>query len=345
MSESMRGTFAGGSATTGIRENPLRGGGNGGHTLGMVEGLPTDGRAGIDAGLVKRLVAAQFPQWSGLPVTPVEVDGWDNRTYRLGDEMTVRLPTAAAYAPAVDKEDRWLPILAPSLPVAVPVPLAKGAPGEGYPFGWSVRRWLEGETASGGRIDDLCGFATSVAEFILALQRVDATGGPRAGAHCFHRGAPPAHYDDETRRSLAVLNGRIDTDRASAVWNAALDAPWTGPPVWFHGDIASGNLLVKDGRLTAVIDFGTSGVGDPACDLVIAWTMFSGESRQAFRAAVGQDAGTWARARGWALWKALIGLVQDLDSHEDRAAVNRRVVEEVLADHDRERRGGTDGRR
>lgn len=285
-----------------------------------------DGRAGIDAGLVERLVARQFPQWAGLPVRPVEVDGWDNRTYRLGDDMTVRLPTAEGYAPAVQKEHRWLPVLAPSLPVPVPVPLALGVPGEGYPFPWSVRRWLDGRTASPDLVDDLAGFAVSVAEFILALHRVDASDGPRAGAHSFYRGASPGHYDDGTRRALAALEGSIDARRAAAVWEDVLRAPqWSGPPRWFHGDIAHGNLLVDGGKLTAVIDFGTSGVGDPACDLVIAYTMFSGESRRAFREAVALDDATWARARGWALWKALITLA---DGNEE----SRRVVDEVLAD-------------
>lgn len=300
----------------------------------MVGSGHSDGRAGVDAALVSRLVRSQFPQWGGLQVTPVEVDGWDNRTYRLGDDMTVRLPTGEAYSPAVDKEHRWLPVLASSLPVAVPVPLAKGAPGEGYPFSWSIRCWLDGETASRDRIEDLVGFATALADVIVALQRIDPTGAPRAGAHSFYRGAPLSHYDHETRRSLAVLDGRIDTAKASEVWDAALDAVWHGPPVWFHGDVASGNLLVRSGRLAAVIDFGTSGVGDPACDLVIAWTFFSSESRQAFRDAVGQDAAAWARARGWALWKALIGLAAQVDVDPAAAAVNHRVVDEVLADHD-----------
>ncbi len=299
----------------------------------MIENGPVDGRAGIDSNLVKRLVAAQFPQWSDLPVTPVKVDGWDNRTYRLGDDMTARLPTAEGYTPAIDKEDRWLPVLAPSLPVPIPVPLAKGAPGEGYPFRWSIRRWLGGDTAKPERIDDLAEFATSVAEFVLALQEIDTTDGPRAGAHSFYRGAPPAHYDDETRQSLTTLKGRIDTDQATEVWDAALGSEWNGLPVWFHGDIASGNLLVRNGKLAAVIDFGTSGVGDPACDLVIAWTMFSGDSREAFRRTVRQDHGTWARARGWALWKALIGLAVDIDTDEERAAGNRRIIDDVLADH------------
>ncbi|MFD9124619.1 aminoglycoside phosphotransferase family protein [Kitasatospora sp. NPDC059571] len=295
--------------------------------------LPPDGRAGIDAELVRRLLRAQFPQWSGLPVTPVEVDGWDNRTYRLGPEMTVRLPTAAGYVPAVAKECRWLPRLAPGLPVAVPAVLAVGEPGEGYPFPWSVRGWLPGESAERGRIDDLPEFAVSVAGFVRALQRCDAAGGPSAGPHSFHRGAPPAHYDEETRRCLAALDGLIDMDRATAVWDAALAAQWRGAPVWFHGDVAAGNLLVADGRLAAVIDFGTSGVGDPACDLVIAWTMFSGRSREAFRHAVAQDDGTWARARGWALWKALLVAVDHLGTDPARVAADLEVVAELLDEH------------
>lgn len=297
--------------------------------------IPPDGRAGIDAALVKRLLAAQFPQWSDLPVRPVEVDGWDNRTYRVGDSLTARLPTAPGYVPAVAKENAWLPRLAPSLPVAVPPILGEGVPGEGYPFPWSVRGWLDGETAARERIDDMAQFAVSVAEFILALQRCDTTGGPLAGEHSWFRGASPAHYDEETRRCLAALAGRVDTDKAAVVWEAALAAEWRGEPVWFHGDIASGNLLVADGKLTAVIDFGTSGVGDPACDLVIAWGMFSGESREAFRHTVAQDAATWARARGWLLWKCLLTLSGNIDTDPDRAAFDQRLIAEVLADHER----------
>lgn len=297
--------------------------------------FPVDGRAGIDADLVRRLIAAQFPQWKDLPVLPVKVDGWDNRTYRLGEDLTVRLPTAAAYAPAVRKEDTWLPVLAPHLPVPIPEPVAHGEPAGGYPFGWSVRRWMVGQTATYDNIADLSAFARSIAEFIRALQQIDATDGPKAGQHSFYRGADPAHYHDETIASLDKLEGRIDTDKARAVWNAALGNKWAGEPVWFHGDVSNGNLLVRDGELAAVIDFGTSGVGDPACDLVIAWTFFHTDSRDVFRDAVQQDAGTWARARGWVLWKALIGLAADIDTDEERANVNRHVIDEVLADHDR----------
>ncbi|MDG4861078.1 aminoglycoside phosphotransferase family protein [Streptomyces sp. T-3] len=295
---------------------------------------PPDGRAGIDAALVKRLLAAQFPQWSELPVTPVEVDGWDNRTYRLGDDKTVRLPTAASYALAVDKESQWLPRLAPSLPVAIPPVLARGVPGEGYPFPWSVRGWLAGETVLRARVDDMSALAVAVAGFLRSLQRCDTAGGPLAGEHSWCRGASPDHYDAQTRHCLDLLNGRVETDRAAAVWEAALAAEWCGTPVWFHGDIAAGNLLVENGELTAVIDFGTSGVGDPACDLVAAWGLFDGDSREAFREAVDQDAGAWARARGWALWKALLVLSECIDTDPEQAAVNRRVIDAVLADHD-----------
>ncbi|HEU5130376.1 MAG TPA: aminoglycoside phosphotransferase family protein [Glycomyces sp.] len=291
-----------------------------------------DGRAGIDAGLVERLIAAQFPQWSGLPVRPVEIDGWDNRTYRLGEDKTVRLPTAASYALAVAKEHRWLPLLAPHLPVPVPVPLGLGAPGEGYPHPWSVRRWIDGETARPDRVGDLTAFAVAVGEFLTALQGVDATGGPAGGEHSFHRGASPAHYDEETRKALRALDGRLDTAGAEAVWDAALAAEWSDPPVWFHGDVAGGNLLLRGGRLAAVIDFGTCGVGDPACDLVIAWTMFEGASRETFRRTVGRGEDAWARARGWAVWKALIRLAwSDADGEEVRT--HRRVVEAVAAEH------------
>lgn len=291
-----------------------------------------DGRAGITASLVRQLLRSQFPQWGDLPIVPVETDGWDNRTYRLGTDLSVRLPTAAGYVPAVAKEHQWLPVLAQSLPVRVPTVLAVGVPAEEYPFPWSVRGWLPGETAQHGRIEDLSRFARSVAEFLVALRACDPLDGPTAGEHSFYRGASPAHYDAETRSGLAALAGAgVDVALAEAVWEAALAAEWSGDPVWFHGDVAAGNLLVTDGALSAVIDFGTSGVGDPACDLVIAWTMFSAASREAFRHAVGQDDATWARARGWALWKALLGLTGSGDA--DRTTRELQVITAVLDDH------------
>jgi aminoglycoside phosphotransferase (APT) family kinase protein len=301
---------------------------------GWVAARVQDGRAGIDAGLVKRLIAAQFPQWAGLPVRPVEFDGWDNRTYRLGETMAVRLPTASGYVPAVAKECKWLPQLAPHLPVAIPTILGVGSPGEGYPFAWSVRRWIEGGAADRAPIADLRAFAIEVAEFLLALQACDTAGGPPAGEHSWFRGAAPAHYDDETQHCLRALEGRVDPVAAGSVWDAALGSDWTGEPVWFHGDVAAGNLLAAGGHLSAVIDFGTTVIGDPACDLVIAWTMFTGGSREAFRRAVGQDDRMWGRARGWALWKALLGLAGS-EGGGLHGSANLRIIADLVDEHSR----------
>jgi aminoglycoside phosphotransferase (APT) family kinase protein len=246
----------------------------------------------------------------------VAFNGWDNVTFRLGDELTVRLPSAEGYREQVAKEQRWLPVLAPSLPLPIPEPVAVGAPGCGYPFSWSVMRWLEGTPAAVSPPRDLVRFAVDVAEFLVALKRVDADGGPAPGPHNWFRGAPVTVYEEETVRAIASLR----MERALPAWHAAVDAVYEGPPVWFHGDVAVGNLLLRDGRLGAVIDFGTSGVGDPACDLALAWTLLEGESREAFLATLGADDAMVARGRGWALWKALI---------TDDFRVIERVLEEA----------------
>lgn len=287
----------------------------------------------ITVDLVRRLIAAQFPEWAELPIQPVEFDGWDNRTFHLGESMSVRLPSAQAYAAQVEKEHRWLPALAPLLPLPIPVPVALGIPGEGYPWPWSVYRWIDGEIATRTPIADLCQFAQMLAQFLTALQRIDPTGGPPPGPHNFYRGGPLAVYDAETRQALITLDGQIEVAAMRAVWEAALAATWNSAPVWLHGDVAAGNLLVQDGWLRAVIDFGCSAVGDPACDLTIAWTLFSGESREAFRTGMPVDGATWARGRGWALWKGLITLAQYQHTDPPKAQEARRVLAEVLADH------------
>lgn len=288
----------------------------------------------IDASLVTQLVTSQFPQWADLPITPVEFDGRDSRTFRLGVDMSVRLPSAEADAAQVEKEHRWLPILAPRLPLEIPVPLAMGGPAEGYPWKWSVYRWLEGAIASTERIEDLNGFATTLARFLASLQQIDPADGPPPGHHNFFRGGPLETYDAETRSAIAALGDQIATETATAVWETAIAATWHGSSVWFHGDVDATNLLVRGGRLSAVIDFGCSGVGDPACDVTIAWTLLSGESREAFRAALLVDTATWARGRGWALWKGLITLAEHINTNPVEATRARRVVEEVLADHE-----------
>lgn len=260
-------------------------------------------KADITPAVAAELVREQFPQWAELPVVPVDADGWDNTTFRLGDELSVRLPSADGYIAQVAKEHRWLPVLAPHLPLRSPEPVAKGRPGCGYPRPWSIYRWIDGEPARPDRIADLSALAARLAGFLVALYSIDAGDGPAAGAHNFFRGGPVSTYDEETREAIDAL--AVDAAAATRAWEAALAADWSGPAVWVHGDLAASNLLVVGGELAAVIDFGCSAVGDPACDLVIAWTLFSGASRDAFVATLDVDDAMWARARGWALWKAL----------------------------------------
>jgi aminoglycoside phosphotransferase (APT) family kinase protein len=294
---------------------------------------PVPERIAVDADQVRRLVAEQFPQWADLPVRPVTNGGWDNRTFHLGSRMSVRLPSAAAYALAVDKEHRWLPVLAPRLPLPVPVPLAKGEPGAGYPYSWSINPWLDGEPASAERIADPVRFAVDLAEFLVALRSVDSTGGPGPGQHNWFRGGTLRTYDGEARRALAALDGHVDTGLAREIWKTALDARWDGVRTWFHGDVAQGNLLLDDGTLAAVIDFGTCGVGDPACDLVIAWTLLTADGRQAFRERLSADEATWARGRGWALWKALITYAPTVSSADESGTDARRTLGEIFSEY------------
>lgn len=294
---------------------------------------PRPDRRLVDTDVAQRLITAQFPQWAGLPVRPVATNGWDNQTFHLGDAMSIRLPTAAEYALAVPKEHRWLPVIADRVPLPVPVPLAQGEPGEGFRFHWSVYEWIDGVPARPGAIADLTAFAAGLAGFLVALRQVDPTGGPGPGLHNWFRGGPLDRYAPAARRAIDTLGDRIPRDAVTAVLAAALEPTWDGRPVWFHGDIAAGNLLVRDGRLAAVIDFGTCGVGDPACDLVIAWTMLTGQSRAVFRDRSGADHGTWTRARGWALWKALILLADAVDEDDPaETASQERVIAEILID-------------
>lgn len=283
----------------------------------------------IDASLVRRLVASQFPQWADLDVEPVDSSGTDNAIYRLGDDLAVRLPRRYSPTAQVERDMRWLPTLAPLLPVPIPVPLAKGEPGEGYPMPWSVVRWLEGEHPVPGRLTDPSLLAKDLAEFVAAFRSIDLPDGPPA-----YRGGPLAEQDAATRRAIEQLEGVIDTDAVTAAWEEALRAPdWDGPPVWVHADLMPGNLLVSGGRLRAVIDFGTTGVGDPACDVIVAWKVLPAGVREEFRTALQLDDATWARARGKALSIALIALPYYQDTNPVMANGARHTINEVLAEH------------
>ncbi|HEX4302998.1 MAG TPA: aminoglycoside phosphotransferase family protein [Rhizomicrobium sp.] len=283
----------------------------------------------VDAVLVERLVAAQFPQWAHLPVAAIALSGTDHAIYRLGPSLSVRLPRRPEAVKQVEKEQRFLPALAPPLPLAIPTPLALGAPGEGYPWPWSVYRWLEGETPAQCTED----LARDLGGFIAALRRIDARDGPRPGRHNFGRGMPLATRDGATREAIAALSDVFDAAALTAIWEAGLNAPaWEGAPVWIHGDLSAGNLLMVEGRLSAVIDFGGLAAGDPACDLIAAWSLFAGAERDAFRAVLMPDDASWARGRGWALSVGTIGLAYYRASDGAIAANMRRTIAAVLAD-------------
>ena len=286
----------------------------------------------INEMLVHDLIVEQFPQWQHLSIRQVLPGGWDNRTFRLGEQLLVRMPSEADYALQVEKEQRWLPILASHLPLQIPVPIAMGLPNNIYPWKWSVYCWLAGESAVSSTKIDLNKIAIGLAEFLMALQKIKSVDGPEPGEHSFFRGGSLNIYDAETRNAITVLKNQIDINAATKIWETALTTHWQSLPVWVHGDVSPGNLLLQNGCLTSVIDFGQLSVGDPACDLAIAWSWFKNESREIFRANLSLDENTWARARAWALWKALI-VCADLSGTNPLEKENSwRVLNEIFAD-------------
>jgi aminoglycoside phosphotransferase (APT) family kinase protein len=303
----------------------------------VVTGDLSSAEATITVSVVRSLVETQFPRWAGLAVAPAPAQGVDNATYRLGPDMSVRLPRFARWAGQVAREQEWLPELAPRLPFPVPVPLAEGRPGAGYPFPWSVYRWLPGEAVDPDRVD---GLAVDLAAFFAALHGADATGGPPPQWSNGFRGVPMTDERDSAiaparlAPRLEALNGLVDLGEVAAVWETARAvAPWEGPPVWIHGDPAPANLLAGHGRLSAVIDFGTLAVGDPACDLIAAWSVLSADGRAEFRETLGVDDATWARGRGWGLTAVLPSRAELTDPDPARVAAARRRLDELVADH------------
>ena len=283
-----------------------------------------------DVALVRRLLAAQFPQWSGLPITPVDSYGTDHDIYRLGSDLAVRLPRVGWATRQAAREAFWLPRLAPLLPLALPVPVAMGRPAEGYPHDWSVCTWLPGDNAN-GTIADLERAAVDLASFITALRRVATDDAPPRDRGA--RGSPLIEVDEAVRRAIAQLGERIDGGAALRSWQASLDVPaWDGPDVWVHGDLLPGNLIVTGGRLSGVIDFGGLNVGDPACDLQPAWNVFAGASRQRFRDELAVDDGSWLRGRGWALCQAVQALPYYWDTNPGMIRQASHALRQVLAE-------------
>lgn len=297
----------------------------------MSAGQMHRGQHPIDDDLVRRLVAGQFPQWAELGVERFPSGGTVNAMYRLGDDMVVRLPLVEGGASDVVMEQEWLPRLAPLLPTAVPEVLGAGEPAAGYPWAWSVYRWLEGENPEPGVLSDPVPLARDLAGFVAAMRSITLPGAPQA-----HRGGPVASLDASTRAAIEELRGipqeGVDCDAAAVVWEDALRAPVRdGPSVWLHADLMPGNLLVDGGRLTSVIDFGCVGVGDPACDLFPAWNLLPPGAREVFRETLGVDDATWNRGRGRTLSQALIALPYYRTTNPAMAHSARHVIRAVLA--------------
>jgi aminoglycoside phosphotransferase (APT) family kinase protein len=288
----------------------------------------------IDEPLIRRLIGNQFPQWAGLPITTVRSAGTDNAIYRLGDDMVVRLPRLGRAAKDVAKEQRWLPRLSPLLPLTIPMPLGKGRPDDGFPYPWSVYRWVDGEDAVKAPVADKRDAATQLGRFVAALQKIDAADGPPS----FRGGPVGTLLDAEVRTRIHALglDGSVEPEVATATWEAACRArAWDGPPVWVHADLFPMNLIVRQRRLAAVIDFGGLGVGDPACDMLPAWAWLTAPTRDLYRIEANVDDATWARGRGWGLALGL-GAVQVYQmTNPVLAAIGRHAVAEAISDYRR----------
>lgn len=300
------------------------------------EGRMAEREATIDpepsAELVRGLIREQFPQWANLEVSEVSSQGWDNRTFRLGPDLSVRLPSADGYEPQVDREHRWLPFLGERLQMAIPSPVVRGSRSRMFPRAWSVYRWLDGVPLDEAEAIDLEMIAADVAAFLRSLQALPTPpGAPEPEESNGFRGDRFDRYLAEGEAAVSVLDRHLRLE-AREWLQAATRSSWSLAPVWVHGDVAAGNLLTLTGRLSAVIDFGCMAVGDPACDLTVAWTIFEGRSRDAFRDRVGHDVETWRRARGWALWKAAITL-RSAPENSVKYLSSERAIRELWSDN------------
>jgi aminoglycoside phosphotransferase (APT) family kinase protein len=284
--------------------------------------------------LARKLIAEQFPEFSDLPITDVEKQGHDNRTYRLGDDMLIRMPTAAKYALKVPIEHKLLPQLAKRLSINIPAPIKMGKPSADYPYPFSIYKWLSGKSINLLTLTDQEKeqLAFDMAKFLKELQAITDIDGPEPGQHNGWRGDHVSAYNKGARDQIAELAEIIDVARALDLWDQACATRWNKAPIWIHGDFAIGNILMDGGKLSAVIDFGGAAVGDPACDLVIAWTYLSGKSREIFIDAIDIDPDTWLRARAWALWKATFELCKIANKNSPEALVQKRIIEDIMND-------------
>jgi aminoglycoside phosphotransferase (APT) family kinase protein len=287
----------------------------------------------IGESLARSLISSQFPDLSHLPIRKIASDGTENTIFRLGDDLAIRLPRVAGAARQAEREVLWLPRLANHLPLALPEPIELGRPTTEFPHHWAICRWLEGENAFVRPVDDLTVAARTLARFVQSLRRAPVDGDGSLVAAASGRGVDLIHRDKQTRAAIAECEGLTDITTLAGIWDHALATPaWRGPPVWVHGDIHVGNLLTSGGRITGIIDWGCLGMGDPACDLTVAWSMMDRESRAIFRAELGIDEATWIRGRAWAISVAVIALPYYIETNPLLVAIARHSIAEALAD-------------
>lgn len=268
----------------------------------MWVGMSEEPTPDISVSLVKKLIEDQFPQWSSLEIKPVKQSGFDNITFHLGDEFSVRLPRLKSFSTQPLREHKWLHKLAPRLSVRIPEVIALGKPSAHYPWHWSVCRWVEGKSFNAFTRQDLQQFAIPLAEFLKELHAIDGEGGLEPGEENFFHGLSPKIHDEKVQKAFEKISNYIDINVTKEIWSRAVNSEIVKGPVWFHGDMNTGNFIWREGKLAAVIDFGTMGVGDPACDLKIAWTLFDNPARKIFKDHLGYDEAMWDRAKGWALY-------------------------------------------
>lgn len=282
--------------------------------------------------LARKLIVEQFPEYSHLPVTNVERQGHDNRTFRIGKCMLIRMPTAESYALKVPKEQELLPKLAKHLSINIPVPIKIGSPSTDYPYSFSIYKWLPGKSLNLLSLTEGVKerLAFDLAKFLKELQAITDVPGPGPGRHNWWRGDHVSVYDEGAREQITKLAPIIDSNKVLDLWERACSTLWNKTPVWIHGDFAAGNILLDNGKLSAVIDFGGTAIGDPACDLVISWTYLSRRARDIFMEKIGLDEHTWLRARAWTLWKATFELCQIEDENSHEAKVQKGIIDNVV---------------
>ncbi len=276
----------------------------------------------ISIELVKELIDSQFPEYSQYELTEVDFQGVDNRTFRIGNKYLARLPSAKCYEGQVLKEQKFLPLLKIHLSYNIPTFVKIGKPSKNYPFNWSIYEWIEGKSLN--LVDQEIqtpvfkkDLAIELANFLNELHKIPIESGVNSGKHNFYRGSHPRVYEKNFFEDLEELKHIFNIEKLKKIWQENIKPSYKETPVWVHGDIAIGNLLIQKSKLHAILDFGCMAIGDPACDLVIYWNYFDFQSAKIFKSTLNLSEDVWQRAKCWHLWK---------NCFEIRSSLNKNAI-------------------